>query len=75
MALMPCPECEKEVSDKAPTCPNCGTPIANREADKETGVTLTTIQGTSKKFKRLILISALLFWGGIFVQMGGGGKQ
>lgn len=28
MALIHCPECKREVSDKAPTCPNCGAPIA-----------------------------------------------
>lgn len=27
MALISCPECGKDVSDKAPTCPNCGVPI------------------------------------------------
>lgn len=27
MALITCPECGKEVSDKATTCPNCGYPI------------------------------------------------
>lgn len=26
MALIKCPECGKEISDKAPTCPNCGCP-------------------------------------------------
>jgi hypothetical protein len=26
MALMNCPECSKEISDKAPSCPNCGAP-------------------------------------------------
>jgi len=29
MALIYCPECEKQVSDKATACPNCGYPIAN----------------------------------------------
>lgn len=29
MALINCPECEKQVSDKAKTCPNCGFPIEN----------------------------------------------
>ena len=24
MALINCPECNKEISDKAETCPNCG---------------------------------------------------
>lgn len=27
MALIKCPECEKEISDKAVRCPNCGYPI------------------------------------------------
>ena len=27
MALGFCPECKKEVSSKAATCPNCGAPI------------------------------------------------
>lgn len=28
MALIKCPECGKEISDKARACPNCGYPIA-----------------------------------------------
>lgn len=27
MALIKCPDCKKEVSDKAYSCPNCGYPI------------------------------------------------
>jgi hypothetical protein len=27
MALLPCPECQREVSDKAPACPQCGFPL------------------------------------------------
>ena len=27
MALIKCPECGKEISDKAAACPNCGVPI------------------------------------------------
>jgi hypothetical protein len=30
MALIKCPECGKEISDKASACPNCGCPIASR---------------------------------------------
>lgn len=30
MALINCPECGKEVSDKATTCPNCGTPLKKK---------------------------------------------
>lgn len=29
MAIIKCPECGREVSDKAPACPNCGYPIAS----------------------------------------------
>lgn len=28
MALIDCPECGSQVSDRAPTCPHCGVPIA-----------------------------------------------
>lgn len=31
MALIKCPECGKEVSDKAISCPNCGCPIASSD--------------------------------------------
>ena len=31
MALINCPECEKQVSDLAVSCPNCGCPIAKKE--------------------------------------------
>ena len=30
MALTRCPECNKQVPDKAPACPNCGAPIGNQ---------------------------------------------
>lgn len=33
MALINCPECGKEISDKATTCPNCGCPVT-KETDK-----------------------------------------
>jgi hypothetical protein len=29
MALIKCPECGKEISDKAASCPHCGIPNAN----------------------------------------------
>ena len=33
MTLISCPECGSEVSDKAPTCPRCGVPIASAPKD------------------------------------------
>lgn len=29
MALIKCPECGKEISDRATACPNCGCPVAD----------------------------------------------
>ena len=33
MALISCPECSSQVSDKAPACPKCGVPIASTPRD------------------------------------------
>lgn len=40
MALVKCPECKEQVSDKAETCPNCGLPElkANLKSGKKTKV-------------------------------------
>mgnify|MGYP002678385284 CR=1 FL=1 len=35
MALIKCPECGKEVSDKAEKCLNCGYPIKNRDYEEK----------------------------------------
>lgn len=36
MALIPCPECDKQISDKAKACPNCGFPVEEMEKPKNT---------------------------------------
>jgi hypothetical protein len=59
MALIKCPECSKDVSDKAPACPNCGAPIAAATVDKKGGVDVTTIQETSKRLKTHLLLASL----------------
>ena len=33
MAMIKCPECGKEISDKASTCPNCGSPVSTINAE------------------------------------------
>lgn len=55
MGLIACPECKQNVSDKAPSCPKCGTPIA-----------ATTIEATGKKWKLMQLFGALLVVFGFF---------
>jgi zinc-ribbon domain len=57
MALMACPECGNEVSDKAPTCPRCGVPIF-RESK-------VVVYGYTQQF--LINPKVQVFWNGSFV--------
>ena len=38
MALITCPECGKEISDKAKACPFCGYPIEAEEKTTETSI-------------------------------------
>ena len=47
MALINCPECGKQISDKAPTCPDCGYPI------NPTTQTNNTQEDNSKKLANL----------------------
>jgi hypothetical protein len=42
LALISCPECSSQVSDKAPACPQCGAPIAAATAVK---VRFPVVQG------------------------------
>lgn len=37
MAMIKCPECKKEVSSKAKTCPNCGAAISRRKRGSSIG--------------------------------------
>jgi uncharacterized membrane protein YvbJ len=61
MALIPCPECAHQVSDKAPSCPSCGYPIAGGRG----GLTQVAgrVAGTwlSVSAVQNILMAAILF--------------
>ena len=37
MALIPCYECEREISDKAPACPHCGAPKEEQPPQSDPG--------------------------------------
>lgn len=58
MALIPCPECERIVSEKAISCPGCGCPIAE-PVSVDYGYP-TVIEETSKDLKIQILLSTLM---------------
>ncbi len=64
MALIKCPECGKEYSDKAPSCPNCGCPT-----NAESTSTSTQVPEKTKKSPKGIIIGiicAVVIVGGIF---------
>lgn len=50
MALIPCPDCGREISDAAPSCLGCGRPMHSF-----TPTTPVVIEQTSKKWKAGIL--------------------
>ena len=52
MALIKCPECGKEISDKAESCPNCGCPaseILSKKNDRDTEVLINEFQKAIKE--------------------------
>lgn len=59
MALIKCPECGNEVSEKAKNCPNCGNPIDTKIYCPKCGSDNVTVLSNLYK-------GAALFSGGIF---------
>lgn len=60
MALIKCPDCDKQVSTSAAACPNCGAPVKAARETKAAGAPLTTTQLTSKKFKGQQVVAVLM---------------
>jgi uncharacterized membrane protein YvbJ len=59
MPLIACPDCSTQVSNRAPTCPKCGAPIAGRSEAIAVGTPLVTTQATSKRLKVHTLVAIL----------------
>src|SRR4051812_11612666 len=56
MALMKCDDCGRDVSDRAPACPNCGAPVASvydRNAPDEVSVEGDCFVGTKPLLMQL----------------------
>ena len=50
MALIKCPECGKEISDRVPSCVNCGYPIQSQNAESKVVIkALKPMYGQSAK--------------------------
>lgn len=65
MALITCPECSKEISDRVKSCPHCGFPLTeeNNETQKVEISSVNLKMGASKKKKLITLIVSILVIG------------
>lgn len=55
MALIQCPECGKEVSDKAPACVHCGYPLHLKQQEEAAKRAKEEWEQTKRDQKRMIL--------------------
>lgn len=60
MALIDCPECGKQISDRAPACIHCGNPIAAPAPPPPAPGPIITTQATSKPWKVIQAIGAAM---------------
>lgn len=59
MALIKCPECSREISDKVKSCPHCGFPLDSSEENTQK-VELSSVKlKIDKKRKKQIIIAAV----------------
>lgn len=69
MALINCPECNKQISDKTPSCPLCGYPISTyvQSGTQNAGPkNVQVIEATAKKWKAIQLIGVVFILIGFF---------
>lgn len=63
MALIVCPECGHEISDKAPACPHCGYPLSAQETQSVSEGVSPAVNPDKKKpasKKKVIVIAAVV---------------
>lgn len=66
MAIIKCPECSTEVSDKAETCPKCAFPVADHFNPSPKN-RVQTVEQTGKRHKLQMLLSGLTIIIGIIM--------
>lgn len=68
MALIKCSECQQEVSENATSYPHCGNPLNVNTVNVQTAPNQRVeIELTSKRWKKVILISAFFIVLGLIV--------
>lgn len=71
MALINCPECGKEISDKAASCPGCGFPTKNISPKLQTASKTNSWYKTRFSFGVTSLIIGILFFIMVITSAGG----
>lgn len=61
MALINCPECQKQVSSEAPVCLTCGFPIKNRINKSEAEDKIVAKSDSFSIIKKTLIVLATLF--------------
>ena len=63
MPLINCPECKKEISDKAYACPNCGNPIN----EQKTTIQIDPAPKIRREYRKRDIIFGAMFLLGLFL--------
>lgn len=70
MALIKCPECGNDVSNKAPFCPHCGVPVSSREAPAtRLVISPKKISDNSPAADFMIVLAWILWVGGVVISI------
>ena len=56
MALIKCPECKKDISDKAEVCPNCGYELKSANDSVSNSNLDKVISGNNLKYLLIIVV-------------------
>ena len=56
MALIKCPECNKEISDKVKACPYCGYPFEQQEEAQKVEISSVNIKMKKENKKKIIIL-------------------
>ena len=67
MAIIECPECHKEVSDKANACPNCGCPLVSKEDKSQEIINIANEKVDDAKKKRKVTFGIIIIFASLII--------